>query len=300
MTIPLKNDETQYDMTRTRSRASKSLIYISVFLLVTGLSAWWLYASLSFPSVKTTAVAGRKEARTVVSEDNTVQAPSTSCLQEIKSVIGGVFQLTPYNLIQDGVSAGGSECGDQLCKVLKEVKSGGKTIDEFYTLANSKDPCLNAILKVAVGHFDELASTRRPYVVFYDTEAIRLSADQIDALLSFLTKSVNKTQDRLLLIGHANAAGGEPLNHNLARQRAEDLIEKVKIKFSPQLQADFVYFGHHPPRMSFEKADAYGIAPSAFRNIRFPGNNDPDFSLRLNQSIVIVPYSGNRINLELP
>lgn len=300
MTTHQQNDETKQAMTKTRSRVSKSLIYISAFLLVTGLSVWWLYERLTFPSVRSTTAVRGAEASVAVPEEPASEVPSDACAREIKSVVGGVFQIAPFALIEKGIAAGGSACGDQLCSVLQEVKSGGKTLDQFYTIASSQDPCLNALLKAAVSHFDELTASRRPHVVFYDAESNRMSGNQVNALIDFLNKSVNKSQDRLLLVGHANALGGETINHNLARQRAEELIEKIKIKFSPQLQADFVYFGHHPPRMSFEKADAFGIAPSAFRNISFPGNSDPDFSLRLNQSIVIVPYSASSINLELP
>lgn len=287
-------------MTKTRSRASKSLLYISIFLLVTGLSSWWLFESLTFPSVRSAAVIRGPEAQAVVPEEQAAQASSEACFRDIKSVIGGVFQLTPYALIEAGVAAGGSSCSDQLCKVLQEVKSGSKSLDQFYTMASSKDPCLNAVLKAAVNHFDELIAARRPHVVFYDLEVNRMSPEQVNALVDFLNKSVNKNQDRLLLIGHTNAIGGESFNQNLARQRTEELIEKVKVKFSPQLQTDYIFFGHHAPRMSFEKADAFGIAPSAFRNKRFPGNSDPDFSLRLNQSVVIVPYSATNQTLELP
>lgn len=276
------------------------MIYIPIFTAVLVLCNLWLYSSLSFAKVD---VPTEPAERTAVASEPTVPAPTATnqgCANELSTAVGGVFQMTPQKVVVSAVNAVGALCADEFCTAVNELKSGAKSLDAFYTLAASTDPCLNAVLKAAISHHSTVLAARKVHPVFFDDGDKSLSSSQITALLDFLQQSVDKNNDRLLLIGRSNPIGNELANHGLARQRAEALIEKIKIKYSQSIQTDFIYFGYHPPRLSFEMVDALGVSPMQFKNLRFPGSSDPDFSLRLNQSIVLVPYASNNDLIELP
>lgn len=288
-------------MTKARRKLSKSLIYIPLFVGATVMLNWWLYSELSFSKVRIAstpmneAPAGSVELATDEKQDGKSQA----CVAEIKSLVGGVFQIAPLSVMQNAVTKGGNTCGDQLCAEVNQLKDGRRSIDQFYALAESTDPCLNALLNTAIEQHASIMESRPVHIIFYNDGESRMSASQLTELLAFLQKSVNKSTDQLLLIGRSNPSGSEAANHDLSRLRAEELIEKIKIKFSPSIRTDFIYFGDHPPRITFEMADALGISPMKFRNLRFPGSVDPDFSLRLNQSVVILPYSKENSTIQL-
>jgi len=299
MTIHQPNKETIKSMPKTPNKVSKSLIYIPLFSAVLVLCNLWLHSSLSFVKVRVqvdpTAIAAVEAAPAEPAK----VAANIGCEGELKTAVGGVFHITPMKVLISAVQAGGGNCADELCVALNELKSGTRSTDVFYSLAESTDPCLNAVLKGAVAHHATVLSNRPVHLVFFDDGDGTVSSSQLTALIGFLKQSVDKANDRLLLIGRSNPLGSELSNHNLARQRAEALIEKIKIKYCQSIQTDFVYFGYHPPRLSFEMVDALGISPMQFRNVRFPGSSDPDFSLRLNQSVVIVPYASTNDLIKL-
>jgi len=56
------------------------------------------------------------------------------------------------------------------------------------------------------------------------------------------------------------------------------------------LKTKFVYFGADPPQLDQDIAEQYEIQEREYRKVSFGSGRDKDFSLRLNQSVLLVIY----------
>lgn len=277
---------------RKSSPVSKSVIYIPVFLLITAGAVILLYSNLSFSTPKTTRSSSplaqsNPEVKTPQKTSNNGLA---ACIDESKKELGGLFKVTPAEIMTTSLTSLEEECKESTCTILNRVASKELSTDAFYTQAQTEDACLNLLLNGATKyHLDQIKS-RPNFAFFYNPVQSRLDADQIKSMISFLNAEVNPRSDGLLIIGRSSNTSNSSEAKSLTRTRVENLLEQIKLKFSNTVETHYVYFGQNPPHFTFELADELKIPLSAYRNNDPRSKPDPDFFIRLNESILVIPY----------
>lgn len=273
-----------------RKKISKGWIYIPLYLVLLIGSVWFFYDSLSFSTPqKPNPVAQPKVVDPGASK--TASESIASCLEASRSKIGGSLKLFPTASLDQAMKSAKAECEGKLCETLKSVAEGKITSNDFFSLAKTEDPCAQKLVKSSTSYHLAQLKSRSVHGIFYQLGQHELLTSQLKEIKAFLSSSASAQNDGLLIIGRCGSVGASPENKDLALRRAEYLIEKIKINFSRTAITNYTFFGEEHIPLTFELADELQIPHSAFRNISLGSQNDPDFSIRLSQSILLVPYS---------
>lgn len=275
-------------MSNTSEGLSKMWIYFPLWLIVTACSVWALYG---FMQPKAAVVLPPPP---VIEPEPTETVPTDfkDCFLEQKNVLGGMFELIPVRKLVTVFENYDANCFEKMCTELQNIAAGKERAAHFYSRADGGDRCFAPVLRstLAYHHLQLEELTLLP--LFYNSgqnKLTRLQESRLDAFLSFLKK--NAEDYGILIIGRASKVGNADANKQLSRRRAESIIEFIENHRVSGLQTEFVYFGDAPPQLNLDLAARYDIQQKDYRNISYGGGGDSDFSLRLNQSVMLVIYS---------
>lgn len=270
---------------------NKLWIYLPLFLIILSAVIWGFYRFLNPPPVNTFPPPKEvlpKEPR----KETLLPADFVSCFEKNKKRLGGVFRLTPTEALTSTFEKLDGPCYKKLCNTLTKVANGKMKAQTFYDRANSGDFCFGPVLKATLEYHHQQLSELPLLALFYNSGQSQLAIAQKNQLDGFFKKYKQNTRKYgLLIIGRASNVGSQAGNQKLSKSRAEKIVDFVEKHSIKSLKSEFVYFGSEPPQLDRRSADAYRIDEKYYKNISFGSGRDADFSLRLNQSVLLIMYS---------
>ena len=264
---------------------SKIWIYLPLYLIGLVTSIWLLYSYLNntpLPEQKIIAATQHK---------STISEAFLACYDHGKKVMGGSFGLMPTIKMMPDFEALDEACLDRICQEFKAVENGYASRKEFYAMAARKDPCYLPILNAVLLYHNQILKDQPLLAFFYDSGQYNLSSFQQKKLKNFLEgEAFDSDEYGLLIIGRASKVGEDYTNKKLSRKRAEKIIDFMFDSKINDLESEYVYFGSDPPQLNKTTADKLKIEEKDYEKIRYGNGRDADFSLRLNQSVLLVLY----------
>ncbi len=94
----------------------------------------------------------------------------------------------------------------------------------------------------------------------------------------------------ILIVGRASKGGSDVDNQRLSYQRATNIKSLLDDILPGDYKSDHVYFGSKPPQLTLEDVEQFSIEKSAYRSIKVTGTLKSDYSLRINQSVMVLIY----------
>lgn len=208
-----------------------------------------------------------------------------ACFKENCELRSPIFQLWPDEEIIKAIKSQDGICADVICGLCEESERFSK--DEPFT----EDDCLSSLFKTARKyHFTQLANLPKK-VLFFDSGESQLSEDQSYDLKAFLSSYKGlKDKKGVLIIGRASKGGSEVDNKNLSHQRSSNIQIMLGTLLGQDFKRDYVYFGDKPPQLTVDDANALDVESRSYRDVKVTGATKLDYSIRLNQSVIVVVY----------
>ncbi len=273
-------------MNALTDRFSKAWIYVPAYILFLGLAIWALYRYLNtFPKAEETPM--------VVEPKPEEEIPNSflSCFEKSGELLGGIFRITPMTRLFNDFKKLDSKCYDAICSELKSIENGISSPKEFFRIASGKDQCFFPILNTSMKYHNDMVEKYPSDAFFYNSGQYRLSGDQRQKMDYFLNLYINNAKDyKLLIIGRASKVGEDDANLALSKKRSDQIIEFIENHEIEELGYDFIYFGSNPPQLNLQVSERFGLRKADYSKISYGRGEDPDFSLRLNQSVLFVMY----------
>lgn len=277
---------------RPQERFSKAWIYIPLYLILVAVTVWLLYNWINAPKPV--------EKVPIVQEEPGISDTFKGCFLKNRSELAGTIQLLPWDYFSASFELEDTNCLSQICDILKEIEKGKTSRTEFYELAEEDNFCFQNLLKKSIIYHNQQLENLSLFALFYASGQSDLTTSQKNYLNVFL-RAYRKNLDQfgLLIIGRASKIGSIDKNKQLSKERSENIEAFIRQQYKNQLQTDFVYFGAEPPQLDVALAERYGIEKSDYQAIKYNPKRDPDFSIRLNQSVLLVIYEKERDPFDL-
>jgi len=284
---PRQANKSLKKMSAYLDRISKAWIYIPLYVLFVVVTCWGLFHWW-------TADQHPKEEApipTVESPASKVSSDFLTCFEEGRKALGGTFALIPTDELIVTFEQMNTACLDKICNTLNAIASGDNSSQIFYGRANKGDQCFEPIYNKSLAYHNRQLRDLSPLSLFYDSGEFGLDKNQQNQLEGFIRGYKQLTDDYgLLIIGRASNKGDKRRNRILSERRGKTLMDFIRQKNIEDLDMYFTYFGADPPQLDQKLAAQYEIPEQAYRDITFGAGSDPDFNLRLNQSVLLVFY----------
>lgn len=272
-------------MNNSSNGFNRMWIYAPLYFLFTGLCVWALYTYLNVvPKVVEPVV-------TPMPIKETIDTKFRTCFTRYKNALGGLFELIPTRELGATFAEIDNSCFEEICNELKYVKNGKYTSAHFYNLVKKGNSCFEPVLSATLSYHHQQLEELPLLSLFFNSGQSELSSsqkNQLDAFLRYLKKDAEDYG--LLIIGRASKVGHSDINKKLSRKRAEQIIFFTDNHYIKNLKTQFVYFGADPPQLNIDLAKRYGIRSNDYENVSYGSGRDRDYSLRLNQSALLVIY----------
>lgn len=196
-----------------------------------------------------------------------------------------VFQLWPDEEIIKSIKAQDGNCAEAICGLCQETERFSKN-QPF-----AEDDCLSSLFEAArIYHFTQLQNLPK-MLLFFDSGESELNDQQSSDLNAFLRSYKGlKTKKGVLIIGRASRGGSNVSNERLSFERSSNIQIMLGKLLGEDFKRDYFYFGDKPPQLTVDDANALDIEPKSYRHVKVSGSTQPDYSLRLNQSVIVVVY----------
>lgn len=273
-------------MSAPSEKMSKAWIYIPLYVVLVVLSCWLFFSFLtkdSLPPRETTP--SEPVSASIVPED------FLACFEAGRKALGGTFALIPTEEFVATFEQMNKRCYDKICKTLNAIGAGDNSANMFYQKADKGDECFEPLYNKSLAYHTYQLENLPLLGLFYDSGQYQLNEKQQARLDGFISSYRRSTdQYGLLIIGRASKKGNKRQNKKLSERRGNAIIAYIEARAMQEMNMHFAYFGSDPPQLNQDIAEQCGIRITDYQNISFGGGDDADFSLRLNQSVLLVIY----------
>jgi hypothetical protein len=139
-------------------------------------------------------------------------------------------------------------------------------------------------------HFEQLSKLPK-LTLFYNSGEDELNEWQRADLEAFFKPYRGLMSEKgILILGRASKGGSDVDNQRLSYDRAASIERLLGDILRNDFKSDHIYFGSKPPQLTVEDAELFSIERSAYRSVKVSGSSKSDYSLRLNQSVMVVVY----------
>ena len=264
-------------------RIPKKVIYWPLYVMAVAALAYLLHWYLNIPDKP-------------APEPVAVRTPIDDfidCFERYKRSVGGVVHLTRGEELRPFLDKGASEeCMDRMCRMMRGVENRQFNSVEFYSSLKRGNRCQRRMLDYITSLHHEKVVILPNEALFYHSGEYGMTNRQKDRLSVFIRNNAELFDNfGIVLIARASRVGEDAPNRRLSQQRAQDIQSFLKDEFIIAPQIDYEYFGADPPQLDLDLADRYGLTKSQYRHIRYGPGSDTDYSLRLNQSVIVVLYA---------
>lgn len=196
-----------------------------------------------------------------------------------------VFKLWPEAAIVKTLKVQDGLCADAICGLCEESERFVR--DQPF----AGDDCLSRLFDSARKHHFEQLKNLPKMPLFFNSGEVELSEKQSSDLKAFLNSYRGlKHKKGVLIIGRASKGGSNAANEELSYNRSSNIQIMLGELLGRDFKRDYVYFGAKPPQLTVADATALDINPESYRSVKVTGTPRPDYSLRLNQSVIVVVY----------
>ena len=272
-------------MSAPSEKISKAWIYIPLYVVFVGLVCGGLYffmTSANKPSVPKEMPA---------TSASTVPADFLQCFEQGRKALGGTFAIIPTEEFMPTFEQMDKSCYNKICNTLNAIAAGDNSVGMFYLKVDKGDACFEPLYNKSLAYHIKQLKSLPLLALFYDSGQYRLDDRQqarLDGFISLYKRSADKYG--LLIIGRASKKGNVKSNKSLSERRGKAIIDYIEQKATEELTMHFAYFGADPPQLNQDIAEQCGIQEDEYRNISYGGGKDADYSLRLNQSVLLLIY----------
>ena len=208
-----------------------------------------------------------------------------NCFRESCEIRSGIFQIWPDVEILKTLKTLDDDCLENLCLLCQDSERFAKQN------AFEENDCISEIFRAAKDyHFKQLSRLPK-LTLFYNSGEAELTEWQREDLDAFFKGFRGLMNEKgILILGRASKGGSDVSNQRLSQERATNIKLLLDDLLRGNFKSNYIYFGSKPPQLTVEDAKLFAIEKSAYRSVDVSGSIQPDFSLRLNQSVMVVIY----------
>jgi len=261
-------------------RPSKFWIYLPLYLLILWavVAGCWRFLN---PSLEPELIS--IEEPEAISE---TAIDDSHCFNRHCKNLSGVFELWPDAEIKTALDELNENCIEDICETCENEAAAVNSIAE---LQDSR--CMDELFEKANEFHIEKLKQLPKSVFFYNSGVKALSSEQSFGLRMLLKAYQGlKNNYGVVVIGRASNIGNPESNATISKLRAKGIEDEIRSVMGNDFNTKYVYFGSKAPQLTKEVADLIGLAEEDYENIRISGSAKDDFSLRLNQSVLVVLY----------
>ena len=282
-----KENKPAKKMSASPNKISKAWIYIPTYIIFLVFSCFTMFTLLSSdePAKDVEIKPPVEQLSSIISEEFLI------CFEEGRRALGGTFALIPTKEFVATFEQMNTACFDKICAAMNAIATGDNSSQVFYRKASNGDQCFEPLYNKSLAYHNRQLEDLSLLSLFYNSGQFTLSEKQKYRLDGFVSGYKQSTDNYgLLIIGRASNKGDKRKNKDLSERRGNAIIDFIKRKNIKGLEMYFAYFGADPPQLDQDIAELYDIQEEEYHNILYGGGKDPDFSLRLNQSVLLVFY----------